>query len=241
MKDACDWCFTKASNADESDWTVDADGALYCPTCSRARSEVIAAACNCQDPNCGLVLLQSDRRAPDQLRTLRRADRAARGREALMSPRTLIVGDRVRVKYGSSAYPEAQGAQGEVTKVNHDAAEVTQTRASSIAPASYFGKAWFAMASLELISVEAATHGVVYKAEPVGDREVPDLELSVTEVIPEILKVEDMHVFYREQGRALAQKLRASLPGGTYDALLAALLETKLSVLRVPMTDGDGG
>lgn len=40
--------------------------------------------------------------------------------------------------------------------------------------------------------------------------------------------------FYREQAKQMCDLLEASLPGGTYDALLAELCERKACILRVP-------
>lgn len=62
---------------------------------------------------------------------------------------------------------------------------------------------------------------------------VPDLVLNIVETVPEQETLADSREFFRAQGRALAEALRTTLPGGTYDALLAELLETKLSLLRV--------
>lgn len=78
----------------------------------------------------------------------------------------------------------------------------------------------------------------IYKASSVGAEAVPDLELRATETAPEIGPIisweEAYRRFYYVQGVEIVRQLRASLPGGTIDGILLALLESKASLLRVP-------
>jgi hypothetical protein len=73
-----------------------------------------------------------------------------------------------------------------------------------------------------------------YKA--IRPPEVPDLEIIATEEIPEDYDggAEDgwqrrSHAFFDGQGREIATRLLRSLPGGTVDALLVALLDHRRS------------
>lgn len=79
----------------------------------------------------------------------------------------------------------------------------------------------------------------IYKAHGLGGDQVPNLRLVANEEVPELSAsptfLADATALYREQGRAIAVALRASLPGGTIDALLVELLTAKASVLRVPL------
>ena len=72
------------------------------------------------------------------------------------------------------------------------------------------------------------------KAEPLAEQAVPDLFIEVTLPVPPSTGFADQRQVYCEQAGLLATTLLGSLPGGTIDALLIALLESRASVLRIP-------
>ena len=74
----------------------------------------------------------------------------------------------------------------------------------------------------------------LYKAQPTGGCDVPDVEITIAEPIPAFVTLEQSPVLYRAQAKMLNTLLRTSLPGGTYHALLVEMLESKASLLRVP-------
>lgn len=71
--------------------------------------------------------------------------------------------------------------------------------------------------------------------------DVPDCTISISEAstIPQfdgsVEWVKEMRAFYDDQGDRLARALTRSLPGGTLDSLMCALLKQKASLLRVPL------
>lgn len=79
----------------------------------------------------------------------------------------------------------------------------------------------------------------VFKAQPTGDQVIPDLELSATEPMPELMHVAES--FYRpaltgvfeKEAEKIVDALIASLPGGTIDQVLALLLRRKASIYVV--------
>lgn len=71
--------------------------------------------------------------------------------------------------------------------------------------------------------------------------DVPDCTISISDAssVPEFQGDGDwpakMRAFYDDQGERLANALTRSLPGGTLDSLMCALLKQKASLLRVPL------
>lgn len=84
------------------------------------------------------------------------------------------------------------------------------------------------------------------KAGPVTGREPPpNVTIRIEGAPPEWKSgvserewMEDALASYRYQGQRLADALFGSLPGGTLDQLLLAILERKACVLRVPFAGG---
>lgn len=79
---------------------------------------------------------------------------------------------------------------------------------------------------------------ILYKAQPIGDDETLDIAISATESLSapkfELDWEEKSRALFRSQARAIAEQLQR-LPGGTWDALLVLMLESKLSLFRVPI------
>ena len=77
----------------------------------------------------------------------------------------------------------------------------------------------------------------IYKAAPIGEQRVPDLTITCACEIPEVGGTGWEYrasALYNGEGKALEAALLATLPGGTYDALLRAMLERRASFFRVP-------
>lgn len=74
----------------------------------------------------------------------------------------------------------------------------------------------------------------IYKAQSVGDREVPDVRILIDRPIAGQGSLEGYRDFYDRQALALENALMLSLPGGTYDQLLCRMLKWKASLLAVP-------
>lgn len=84
---------------------------------------------------------------------------------------------------------------------------------------------------------------VVYKAQPTGDRHVPDLEILGNMCVPDYEPVPNASLdhylaqseaMHDQQAQLLCDALQASLPGGTLDRLIGKLLLAKASHFRVP-------
>lgn len=75
----------------------------------------------------------------------------------------------------------------------------------------------------------------IYKAQPTGDRHAPDLRLEALQPLPLLREYSEADCLglYKQQGELLADALQASLPGGTIDALMVALLDRTRSQLAV--------
>lgn len=74
----------------------------------------------------------------------------------------------------------------------------------------------------------------VFRAVALGSRNVPSLSITARESFPEGLSLTDARALHTREGRELAEALIASLPGGTLDQVLIALLEHQASALQVP-------
>jgi len=74
----------------------------------------------------------------------------------------------------------------------------------------------------------------VHKAQAMPGCEVPSCMIDVIDVIPEFESLVVSRMCYESDARLLFDALKASLPGGTIDALLRLLLENKASLLRIP-------
>lgn len=81
------------------------------------------------------------------------------------------------------------------------------------------------------------------RAQPIAgapvERQPPILQIDVEEVFPRHFTTDYAAQVHAAQGDDLCTALCASLPGGTVDALLRALLERRASELRVPLLHGD--
>ena len=73
----------------------------------------------------------------------------------------------------------------------------------------------------------------VYKAQPIRNETVADLNLTATKPFPENLDPDEARTAHLTDARFIVSALLASLPGGTIDAVLRLLLEHRASLLRV--------
>lgn len=84
----------------------------------------------------------------------------------------------------------------------------------------------------------------LHRAQPTVDgRPVPSLTIRIGAEVPEKGRIDDEAVqtaveLFRREGRTLARALWSSLPGGTLDELIAALLRRRASMFRVTFGDG---
>lgn len=97
------------------------------------------------------------------------------------------------------------------------------------------------MADIDLDALRSIT---LYKAHASRSEDIPDLRIVATRMVPDGLyqgkgAYQEARDFYATQGQTLCDLLRASLPGGTVDALLVALLNARRSLLRVPFSKND--
>jgi hypothetical protein len=75
----------------------------------------------------------------------------------------------------------------------------------------------------------------VYKAQDIGDQKVEDANIIIGgDPIPSFDNLFDADGVCRNQGEQLNAVLRDTLPGGTYDQLLIAMLTQKASHFVVP-------
>lgn len=74
----------------------------------------------------------------------------------------------------------------------------------------------------------------IFKAQPTGSVPVPSVTVKIITEIPNCDSLEHAREVYATDARDLAKALTTSLPGGTVHALLVALLEHKVSLLRIP-------
>jgi hypothetical protein len=74
---------------------------------------------------------------------------------------------------------------------------------------------------------------VIAKAQPIGDQAVLDVIIKITGQLPYHPELADQAAFMDGQAVKLEAALHGSLPGGTYDRLLATMLERKAGHLRV--------
>lgn len=78
----------------------------------------------------------------------------------------------------------------------------------------------------------------IFRARPIGEVPVPDVRITIKDAIEESGSLDCARSLYRAQGEQLADAFMRSLPGGTVDALVLALLERKVSLFRVPFQEG---
>lgn len=75
----------------------------------------------------------------------------------------------------------------------------------------------------------------IFKAQGVGRRTVDDLTIQVVRELPQpSIGLADNRPIFEKEAEAMAEALHQSLPGGTFDRLLIALLKRKASDLIVP-------
>ncbi len=82
---------------------------------------------------------------------------------------------------------------------------------------------------------------VLYKAHPatsLPEDAVPDLTIVATETVPALPDILDEYAreyeeLYSAQACEIADRLQASLPGGTWDRLLAEMMKRQASLYRV--------
>jgi len=77
----------------------------------------------------------------------------------------------------------------------------------------------------------------LYRASSIGDLAAPQVIIEIRQeidVCKDVDEIERFRQIYARDANALAEALFLSLPGGTIDALLVAMLQQKASILRVP-------
>jgi hypothetical protein len=74
----------------------------------------------------------------------------------------------------------------------------------------------------------------IYAAQHIRDDDPPrDVTIVIHHPMPERYNIQDARAFFASEAAALANALWNSLPGGTVDALLVALLDRQRSVLVI--------
>lgn len=77
-------------------------------------------------------------------------------------------------------------------------------------------------------------HVEIHRAEGVLREDcVDEVTISIRHPIPDLADSAKARAFYASEGAALAEAIWASCPGGTIDALIAALLARRASLFRV--------
>lgn len=74
----------------------------------------------------------------------------------------------------------------------------------------------------------------IWKAQPLGNRQVSNVRLRIEQSLPEQSSLAKADAVFRSQAITIADALMDSLPGGTLDRLIAILLERKASHFVVP-------
>lgn len=72
-------------------------------------------------------------------------------------------------------------------------------------------------------------HVYVHKAHPVGEQHVQPRTLHVEQEMPADIQMPQAETLFASDASRLEDALYHSLPGGTYDRLLGAMLERKAS------------
>lgn len=75
----------------------------------------------------------------------------------------------------------------------------------------------------------------ILRAGSVGSKIPPKLVIEVDTQIHEAPSLSEARRLHCEQGKALADAMLESIPGGTMDALLVELMKRKASLLSIPM------
>jgi len=74
----------------------------------------------------------------------------------------------------------------------------------------------------------------IRKAEPIGNQEIPDIQIVIAGSLPDFSDLGSYEDFYRAQARELFRCL-CFLPGGTFDQLLLLMIESRASLFKVPL------
>lgn len=77
----------------------------------------------------------------------------------------------------------------------------------------------------------------VAKAESIGNRHAPKITIDISGQLPnsnEFKSLNEWRDWLKREGQMIERALFESLPGGTYDALLLAMVERNACLLRVP-------
>jgi len=76
----------------------------------------------------------------------------------------------------------------------------------------------------------------VKRAGSVGDRQAPTTRIVIEEEMPELgrMTLAAFDAIFQADAEAIENALHMALPGGTYDRLLALMLQQKASHFRVP-------
>lgn len=74
----------------------------------------------------------------------------------------------------------------------------------------------------------------VYKAQSVGEETVPDTHIHIEIPIRDVKTLEEGVLLHEDGAELLFKALKYSLPGGTFDRLLAKMLTYKASHFVIP-------
>jgi len=88
-----------------------------------------------------------------------------------------------------------------------------------------------------IIKRDAETVVTVYRAQPMlrSDRPLPDLHIRATVEIPGSISTDESQRMMQQDAEDIVVALVSTLPGGTFDRVLAEMLRRKLSSLVVPL------
>ena len=79
------------------------------------------------------------------------------------------------------------------------------------------------------------------KAESIGKQTVPRAIIDIGDTLPNFNSLECARGWYTSEAQEIEAALHESLPGGTYDQLLAAMMKRKSSLFRVPLPEAANG
>lgn len=75
---------------------------------------------------------------------------------------------------------------------------------------------------------------IIRKAQPIGDQEIPDVQIVIGGSPPDFDDLSEYENFYKQQAHELFRALRF-LPGGIFDQLLALMMQERASLFRISL------
>ena len=73
----------------------------------------------------------------------------------------------------------------------------------------------------------------IFRAQPIGSQVIDPVTITISQLIPDQTELGAGVVLYRNEAARLHAALLGSLPGGTYDQLLALMHQNKASLFQV--------